>query len=62
MPSLGPWELGLVLVIVVIIFGVGKLPDLGGAVGRGIREFRRSSAGEDAERAPERASEQERKT
>lgn len=40
MPSLGPWELAIILVIVVIIFGVGKLPEIGGALGKGIKEFR----------------------
>jgi len=37
-----PWELAVVLVIVVIIFGVGKLPEVGGAMGKAIREFRSS--------------------
>jgi sec-independent protein translocase protein TatA len=39
----GPWELAIILVIVVIIFGVGKLPEIGGALGKGIREFREST-------------------
>lgn len=43
MPVPGPWELILLLVIVLIIFGPGKLPDIGNAVGKGIREFRRAS-------------------
>jgi sec-independent protein translocase protein TatA len=30
----------IVLVLVVIVFGVGKLPEIGGALGRGIKEFR----------------------
>lgn len=47
MPSLGPWELAIILVIVVIIFGVGKLPEIGGALGKGIREFRTSASAED---------------
>lgn len=37
---LGPFELIIVLVIVIIIFGVGRLPEIGGAVGKAIREFR----------------------
>ena len=37
---LGPFELIIVLVIVVIIFGVGRLPEIGGAVGKAISEFR----------------------
>jgi sec-independent protein translocase protein TatA len=43
MPIPGPWELILLLVIVLIIFGPGKLPDIGNAIGRGIREFRKAS-------------------
>jgi sec-independent protein translocase protein TatA len=41
--GLGPFELVLILAIVVIIFGVGRLPEVGGAIGKGIREFRRAS-------------------
>jgi sec-independent protein translocase protein TatA len=37
-----PLWLILILAIVLIIFGPGKLPELGGAVGRGIREFRKA--------------------
>ena len=40
---LGPFELIIVLVIVVIIFGVGRLPEIGGAVGKAIREFREAT-------------------
>ncbi|MCC6936418.1 MAG: twin-arginine translocase TatA/TatE family subunit [Thermomicrobiales bacterium] len=40
MPSLGWQELVIILVIVVIIFGVGKLPEIGGALGKGIKEFK----------------------
>ncbi len=38
----GPTELIIVLVIVMLIFGVGKLPQVGGAMGKAIREFRRA--------------------
>jgi sec-independent protein translocase protein TatA len=41
MPRIGPWELALILGIVLIIFGVGRLPQVGGAVGKAIREFRK---------------------
>ena len=43
MPIPGPMELILLLVIVLIIFGPGRLPDIGSAVGKGIREFRKAS-------------------
>lgn len=38
--GLGVPELILVLAIFLILFGVGRLPEVGGALGRGIREFR----------------------
>ena len=41
--GLHPAYLIILLAIVLIIFGPGKLPELGGAVGRGIREFRKAS-------------------
>ena len=40
MPNLGPTELILILVIVIVIFGAGKLANLGGALGKGIKDFR----------------------
>jgi sec-independent protein translocase protein TatA len=36
----GPTELIIILVIVLIIFGAGKLPEVGKALGKGIREFK----------------------
>jgi sec-independent protein translocase protein TatA len=44
--SFGPVEIGIVLVIILIIFGVGKLPSVGGAIGKGIHEFRKASRGD----------------
>jgi sec-independent protein translocase protein TatA len=37
-------ELALILLLVMFIFGVGRLPEIGQAVGKGIREFRQSQA------------------
>ena len=42
MMGLGISELLIILVIILIIFGAGKLPELGDGIGRGIRNFRRS--------------------
>lgn len=41
MPSLGPLELAIIFAIVVVLFGASKIGDIGGSIGRGIREFRR---------------------
>lgn len=44
---LGPAELIILLVIVLVVFGVGRIGKLGGELGRGIREFRRGLQGDD---------------
>ena len=49
MAGIGVPELVIVLVIIVIIFGVGKLPEIGGALGKGIREFKTESTTEEDE-------------
>jgi sec-independent protein translocase protein TatA len=41
----GPTELVLILLIVLIVFGAGKLPQIGDALGKGIRNFKKSSSG-----------------
>ena len=38
----GPTELIIVLVIVMLIFGVGRLPEIGGALGKSLRSFKKS--------------------
>lgn len=44
------WEILLIVLVVVLLFGAAKLPQLGGALGKSIREFRRGKTGElDAE-------------
>ena len=45
MPGMG--ELLIILVIVMLIFGAGKLPAIGESLGRSIKNFKRSSSGED---------------
>lgn len=46
MPHVGPMEIGIILVIILIIFGAGKLPQVLGSIGKGLREFRKGQAGE----------------
>jgi sec-independent protein translocase protein TatA len=47
MPSIGPLELGIVLLIVLIVFGPKRLPGLGRQLGSGMREFKDSITGKD---------------
>lgn len=41
--NIGPWELVLVLVIALIVFGPGKLPEVAKSLGKGINEFKKAS-------------------
>ena len=42
MPNIGPLEIAIVLIIVLVIFGPKRLPELGKSMGRGIKEFKGS--------------------
>jgi sec-independent protein translocase protein TatA len=44
MPNIGPVELIIILVIALIVIGPGRLPDVGSALGKSIREFRKASS------------------
>jgi sec-independent protein translocase protein TatA len=46
---LGPLEIGLILVIILIVFGVGKLPQVGTGLGKAIKNFKDAQAGIDEE-------------
>jgi len=52
----GPLEIGLIVLIILIVFGVGKLPQVGSALGKGIRAFRKGQSGaseDEEEKEPE---------
>ena len=50
---IGPTELIIVLVIVMIIFGVGKLPEIGGAMGKALREFKKTQSDDGSDKKSE---------
>ena len=58
MPKIGVPELLIVLVIVVLIFGVGRLGKLGRDLGEGIREFRKGISGDGEEKTEDKAPEE----
>jgi len=41
--GLGIWELAIILAIIILIFGAGRLPQLGGAIGKTITSFKRET-------------------
>lgn len=45
MPQIGPLEILVILIVALVVFGPGKLPEIGRQVGRGVREFRKFQAG-----------------
>jgi sec-independent protein translocase protein TatA len=49
MPKLGMPEIILILVIILIFFGVGKLPQVGESVGKAIRSFKKAQSGDEEE-------------
>lgn len=57
--GLGWQELLIVLVIIALIFGASRVADLGGALGRGIREFRQEARGDEEEEQAEDSDEDE---
>ncbi|NLJ73255.1 MAG: twin-arginine translocase TatA/TatE family subunit [Syntrophomonadaceae bacterium] len=56
--NFGPWELGLILVIVLIIVGPGKLPQVGQSLGKALQNFRKAKD-DDIEELAEKEKEDE---
>jgi sec-independent protein translocase protein TatA len=55
---IGPLEMALIVIAIVLVFGVGKLGDVGAALGRGIREFKQEV---NTTKEPEKLEDGERK-
>ena len=50
MPRIGIWEILMIVLVVVVLFGPKKLPEIGKAVGEALREFKKSFKGNDEEK------------
>lgn len=57
MPSLGPLELVIILVIVLVLFGVGRISKIAGELGSGIRAFKEGIQGDEEEKSDESSDE-----
>jgi sec-independent protein translocase protein TatA len=47
MPNVGPWEIILLLLLALLLFGAKRLPEIGRSMGKGMREFKDSLSGDD---------------
>ena len=61
-PRLGPTELIIILVIVVLLFGVGRIGKIAGELGKGIREFRQGLSGDEGQKKEETTEKKEEET
>lgn len=62
LPTLGGWEIAIIILIALIIFGPSKLPQLGQAMGKAIREFKKAGKELGSEITDEDEEESEDKT
>lgn len=53
MPNVGPWEIILLLLLALLLFGAKRLPEIGRSVGQGMREFKDSVSGNAKTERPE---------
>jgi sec-independent protein translocase protein TatA len=53
MPSLGPMELIIILVIVIVLFGASRLPQIGKGIGEGIKNFKKGMKAADEDDEPQ---------
>ena len=50
MPNLGPWEIIILVLVLLLVFGSRRLPEMGRSVGKGMREFKQAVTGRDEKR------------
>ena len=65
MAFIGPWEIGLILVVILILFGGKKIPELARSMGEAVKQYRKATEGtseETAKEGKEEITEHERKT
>jgi sec-independent protein translocase protein TatA len=53
---IGPWELAILLVVVLLVFGPKRLPEMGKSLGKGMREFKDGISGKNDQDDEKRAS------
>jgi sec-independent protein translocase protein TatA len=51
---IGPWQIILVILVILILFGGKKIPELMKGIGQGIREFKEASKGDENKKDPDK--------
>ena len=59
---LAGWDLVVILIIVLIVFGGKRIGDLGAGLGKGIRDFKKALQGDDVEATPKKSEDDSRKS
>ena len=49
---IGPWEIAILLLVALLVFGPKRLPEMGRSIGKGMREFKNSVSGKDEDDMP----------
>ena len=49
---IGPWEIAILLIVALLVFGPKRLPEMGRSIGKGMREFKDSVSGKDVDDEP----------
>ena len=49
---IGPWEILILLVVILLVFGPKRLPEMGRSLGKGMREFKNSITGKEEDETP----------
>lgn len=49
----GPWQIVLIFLVVVLLFGAKRIPDLAGSLGKGIKEFKKATKDDEKDKLTE---------
>lgn len=57
----GPWQIALIFLVILLLFGAKRLPDLAGSMGKSIKEFKKATKEDESEKLKEGEKEEDNK-